>query len=93
MQLKTKEYREENNDFFNWLDENVEYKENGLLKLGETCQLYLNKAKVHSKETSKYKKEIQKYIKARYPNLKWEYGVVKVLEKSYNGWKNITIKD
>ena len=93
VQLKTNEYREENNDFYNWLDENIEYKQNGLLHLKQLCQLYLNKSKVHSSESCKYRKEIQKYIKEKIPNIKSEYGVVKIDGVTYNGWKNISLKE
>ena len=53
VQVKTNEYRQENNDFYNWMDENIESNEGSLLQVKDVCQLYLNKTKVHSKEASK----------------------------------------
>jgi P4 family phage/plasmid primase-like protien len=93
VKVKTNEYRQENNEFFNWLEENLEYSENGLLQLKDVCQLFLNKTKLHSRETSKYKKEIEKYIKEKYKNLKWEYNTVKIGDSTFKGWKGLTIKD
>jgi P4 family phage/plasmid primase-like protien len=92
IQLKTNEYRQENNDFYNWMEENIVYKENELLQLREVCQLYLSKIKIHSSLSSKYKKEIEKYIKEKYKGIKWEYGVVKIADGTYNGWKHLCIK-
>ena len=79
-------------NFYNWLEENIMYKENELLQLGETCQFYLNVLNVHSSVSSKYKKELERYIKEKYSSIKWEYGVVKINDITYNGWKHLCIK-
>ena len=79
-------------NFYSWLEENIMYKENELLQLGETCQFYLNVLNVHSSVSSKYKKELERYIKEKYSNIKWEYGVVKINDVTYNGWKHLCIK-
>ncbi|NBP01429.1 MAG: hypothetical protein EBU90_15075, partial [Proteobacteria bacterium] len=49
VQLKTKEYRQDNNDFYNWLDENICYKQGSVVKLNDVCELYLGK-KVNNKK-------------------------------------------
>jgi P4 family phage/plasmid primase-like protien len=90
--VKTNEYRQDNNDLYNWLDDNIEYKRDELLQLKDVCILYLGKTKVHSSVSSKYKKEIEKYIKERHPELKWQYDFVWVNERSYRGWKDLAIK-
>ena len=79
-------------NFYNWLEENIMYKENELLQLREVCQLYLGKIKIHSSVSSKYKKELERYIKEKYSSIKWEYGVVKINDITYNGWKHLCIK-
>jgi hypothetical protein len=84
---------QENDDFHNWLEENIQYKYNSLLQLGEVCELYLNTIKVHSSVSSKYKKEMEKYIKKKYKQVKSEYGVVKINDITYNGWKHLCIKN
>jgi P4 family phage/plasmid primase-like protien len=93
VQVKTNEYRQENNDFYNWMDENVEYKDNELLQLRDVCQIYTGKLKLHSSITSKYKKEIEKYIKEKYKSIKYEYGVIKINDKTFKGWKHLYIKE
>ena len=47
---------------------------------------------IHSSKSSVFRKKIEKYIKLKYDNLKWEYSVVRANEKTYNGWKNIKLK-
>ena len=48
---------------------------------------------------SKYKKEIEKYIKKRHKNIKYEYGKVRYNTDSEEnqsttyGWKGLAIKD
>jgi hypothetical protein len=85
--------KQENNHLYDWLDENIQYKQNSLLQLGEVCELYLNTIKVHSSVSSKYKKEMEKYIKKKYKQVKSEYGVVKINDVTYNGWKHLRIKN
>jgi P4 family phage/plasmid primase-like protien len=92
IQVKTNEYRQENNDFYNWMEENIIYKENELLQVKEVCSLYLGKTKVHSSISSKYKKELEKYIKEKFKNIKWQYGVVRIGDVAFNGWKHVCIK-
>ena len=93
VQVKTNEYRQENNDFYNWLVDNIEYSENSYLQLKDIIQIYTGKAKTHSSLSSKYRKETEKYIKEKYKTIKWEYGVIRVNDKTYKGWKDVCIKD
>ena len=89
--IKTNEYRQENNDFYNWLQENVIYKENEILQLKDICQLYLGKVKVHSSISSKYRKEMEKYIKEKHKNVRWEYDALWCNEKAVRGWKDLCL--
>ena len=75
------------------MEENIEYKEGSLLQLKEVCQMYLNKNKIHSSLSSKYKKEIERYIKEKYKNLKSEHGVIKIDDSTFRGWKHLFIKN
>ena len=95
IQMKTNEYRQENNDFYNWLEENIVYKENSLLQTKDVCELYLGKSKIYSKELSKFRKEIERWIKEKYRDkrIQWEYSTVRIGDKSYKGWKDLKICD
>jgi hypothetical protein len=83
---------DEENDFYNWLNKNIVYKENGVLNLTETVSLYLGKEILHSKELSKYKKDIEKYIKDKYPDLRNEYGRLSINSLRPRGWIHLCLK-
>jgi phage/plasmid-associated DNA primase len=94
VQVKTNEYRQENNDFYNWMDENVEQKIEGVLKLKDVCEMYTGKAKIHTSMSTKYRKEIEKYIKEKYKNVvKWEYRESTINGERYRGWSGLQVKD
>ena len=80
------------NDFQEWLRMNIIYKKNELLQLKDVCEIYLKEVNLHSSVSSIYKKEIEDCIRVRYPNVKYEYGVVKIGDKSCKGWKDIAIR-
>jgi len=90
VQLKTNEYREENNDFYNWLEENIEYKEGEVLKLSDTIELYTGK-KISSRQLGKYRKELEKYIKEKFKNIDFEYKQFWINDIKYKGWQNLFI--
>jgi phage anti-repressor protein len=80
-------------DFFNWLEQHIEYKRNGVLQVNDICKLYLDKHEnMHSTEVFKYKQEIQEFIKEKHPTLRWEYSAIRVNGKTYKGWKNLGIR-
>ena len=89
VQIKTNEYRQENNDFYNWLEENIQEKSGDTLQLVDVCNIFLGK-KVGPRIMTKYKKEIEKYIKEKYKHLKYEY---QKLDQKSRGWKDLCIKD
>lgn len=86
------EKENDNKKFENWLCENIVYKENGLLQLKDICQLYLNKSDIHSKLSSKFKNPVEIYIKTNFENLQWKYGVIRINNKTHNGWKHLSLK-
>ena len=96
VQVKTNEYRQENNDFYSWLEENIDYKENSILKSTDVAELFLGKPMGHKKkEINKYKKEIEKFIKEKFKQVKWEWGKVRGEDSksTTNGWKHLCISE
>lgn len=85
------EYCQKNNEFFNWLEDNIEYKPGCILQLAEVCELYLGE-KVGPRIMTKFKKEIEKYIKEKMSDVKFEYqkGIYK--DHFYRGWLNVSLK-
>lgn len=92
VQVKTNEYRAENNDFFNWLDENIVSNPSGVLNLKDVCDLYLNKSGVPSRTASKYKKEIEKYIKITFPSIQHQYKDTTLNGSKVKGWAGLQLK-
>ena len=93
VQVKTNEYRQENNDFYNWMDENIEKSNHGILKLKDVCQLYTEKQKIHSSLSNKYKKEIEKYTKEKYKDINHQYRDSSFNGERFKGWFGIQIKE
>ena len=93
VQVKTNEYRQENNDFHNWLDENIEEKRDSILKLKDVCELYSGKAKIPPKLSNKLKLEIEKYIKAKFKHLNEKYKDSSFNGERYRGWVDLQISE
>ena len=93
VQVKTNEYRQENNDFYNWMDENIEQDKNGILKLKDVSQLYTGKINIHSSLSNKYKKEIEKWIKEKHKNINHQYRISSYNGERYKGWLGLKIRD
>lgn len=93
VRVTTNEYREVNNDFYNWMCENIVEDDQSTLKLKDVCQTYLMKSKISSKESSRHKKELQKFIKQRFPHLNCEYQDTTYLSDKYKGWAKLKITD
>ena len=98
VKIRTNEYRQENNDFYNWLEENIEYSENEILKLKDIVETFLGRTVKKEREKSKYKKEIEKYIKDKFKHVKYEYGKVRYNNENDNnlkttyGWKHVKLR-
>ena len=93
VKIKTNEYRQENNDFYNWLDENIEEKKDSILKLKDVCELYSGKPKVSPKISNKLKLEIEKHIKAKYKHLNEKYKDSSFNGERYRGWIDLQISE
>ena len=92
VKLKTNEYRQENNEFWTWLDENIEYKEDSVLNLKDICETYLGKS-VPSRISSKYKKEIEKWIKSKYSIISEKYRDSTFNGEKVKGWIGIAFRE
>ena len=92
VQVKTNEYRQENNDFYNWLEENIIYKNGSILKLQDTIEIYIGK-KISTRQLGKYRKEIEKYIKDKFKNIEWEYKQFWIGDMKHKGWQNLEINE
>lgn len=92
VKFKTNEYRQENNNFITWVEDNIRLKTDSVLNLKDILQLYLGKS-VPSRVSSKYKKELEKYIKSKYPNLCDTYRDTSYNGAKVKGWIGLTLTD
>jgi hypothetical protein len=81
---------ESQDEFTKWLDENVVYKDDGILKLQDTVELFTGK-KISSRLLGKFRKEIESYIKIKFPKNCSDYHQFWIGDKKYKGWKNVQI--
>lgn len=80
--------------FYNWLQENIIYKHNEILKLKDIIETFLGNNVINDNEKSKYKKQIEQFIKNKFKNIKYEYGKVRYCNENQTtyGWKHLSLK-
>ncbi|NDC96137.1 hypothetical protein EB077_12590, partial [bacterium] len=91
VKVKTSEYRQENNDFYNWLKENVVEDANRYIRLKDICELYLSRTKVAPRDASKIRKEMEKYVKAHHPAINYKYQDSTMNSERYKGWARLAL--
>ena len=87
-------------DFENWLDENVEEKKYGILKLKNVCEKYLHKDIIEighlpPKYSSIYRIQIEKYLEKKYPYINpiyYAYRDSSFNGNRYRGWLGFQLK-
>ena len=77
-------------DFFNWCDENIQYKENSILKLSDVCELYIGK-KVPSRISTKLRKDIEDYINKKFSNINHLFQHTTINSINYRGWLHLQL--
>jgi P4 family phage/plasmid primase-like protien len=92
VKIKTNEYRQENNPFVTWLEDNIITKEESIINLKDVCFLYFGK-EISKREKTKTKKEVEKWISKTYPDLESVCKESRHNGNKYNGWKGFEIKD
>jgi hypothetical protein len=80
-------------EFVKWLDANIVYKVDTLLKLEDICKAVLDEENIHSSIKIKYKRIVETFLKINFPKVKHTLGKVRLYNKTYNAWKNVTIKE
>jgi prophage antirepressor-like protein len=86
------------NKLYKWLDDHIEAAgPNDYVDLKTLCERFLDKEIVQPRTSCKYKHEIEKYIKEKYPDIQWEFRQLCVNLVRTRGWlylrfKSISIK-
>ena len=89
------EYCQDDNNFYNWLDENICYKQGSVVKLNDVCELYLGK-KVNNKKMGKYKEQLDRYLTENKPKFNdscivWKDSYYN--NSKYKGWLHLAFSD
>lgn len=74
-----------------WLHENIVFKENNVLQLSDVCKQFTDKP-LYNYEKMKYKKQIDRFIKQNFTNLRCVYGIIKINDETFKGWENLCVK-
>jgi hypothetical protein len=83
-----------NMDFEEWLDQHIKESKNEseYIELKTVCELYLNRSKISSKTSTKYKTKIEEYIKDKFPRIYYAYRQLDSLPSRPRGWSNLQLK-
>lgn len=93
VKMKTNEYRKENNDFENWMEENITYKQGGILSLADCVELFTGK-KFSSRQLGKFTPQVEEFLKINFPTVKHKYGQFWVEGKGkLKGWQHVEISE
>lgn len=84
---------EDKDEFFDWMQDNVIEKRNGILNLKDVCELYLNKSNIPSRISNKFRLEVEKYIKRVYPRMSCQYKDTTYNCVKVRGWIGLVIKN
>ena len=92
IEIKKYQCNNKDNDFHNWLERNIQEKRNSILQLTDVCNGFLGK-NVGPRIMTKYKKEVEKYIKKNFKDIDYKYKNTTFEGKSYRGWRGLCIKN
>lgn len=96
--IEIKKYQCDNNikkdtdNFYDWLEENIQKKSGDVLQLIHVCKKFFGK-NVGPRTMTKYKDEIEKYIKKNFKDIDYKYKNTTFEGKSYRGWRGLCIKN
>jgi prophage antirepressor-like protein len=81
------------NKLYKWLDDHIEAAgPNDYVDLKTICERFLDKEIVQPRTSCKYKHEIEKYIKEKYPDIQWEFRQLCVNLVRTRGWLYLRFK-
>lgn len=80
----------EKHSFVEWMNKNIVYKKNHILKLSQVCESYFGN-KVGPRVMNAYKYYIEHWIKNNYPSFNHVYKISSLNNISYKGWLHFDI--
>jgi hypothetical protein len=76
-------------NFEKWICDKIYFCENSYMNLEEICSAFLGKNNINTHSKFKYKIIIENFIKNNIKNVKYNYGVIKIENKTFKGWKHL----
>jgi hypothetical protein len=81
------------NDYtYMWLENHIILCENNILNLKELCEYYYSNISVHSKLASILRKEVELFLKDKYPEITYNFRDTTFKNKKVRGWIGIGYK-
>lgn len=74
-----------------WLNKNVRYQKNNVLKLTDLLVSYLNQDNIYPRQASIYKATIENFIKNKFPNINHEYQNSSFYSIKYKYWRVLVL--
>lgn len=84
--------RSKNSRISNWLDENIIKHDESIVNLKDICNLCFGK-ELNKREKGKVRKEVETWLKQKFPELDFICKESRFNGCKYNGWKGISLKD
>jgi hypothetical protein len=84
--------KSKNNDFYNWLEENIIVNENTVIELKDISQRYYKK-EVNNHIKNRLKKQIEIWIKKNFNSMSSKYQDSRINNTKYRGWKGLMLRN
>jgi P4 family phage/plasmid primase-like protien len=92
VKMRTNEYRSDNSNLESWINENIKYNKNSILKLKEVVVEFTGQQKPHTSVSNKVRKEIEKWIKRNHPEEMFEMKHTTIAGENVRGWLNFSLE-
>jgi P4 family phage/plasmid primase-like protien len=89
--IKTREYAQDNNEYESWFMEHIIEKEDGVAQLQDVAKKFYNIDRVHSRDSSKIKSEMTKFLNLKFPDIESTCKKTTLKKISYNGWWGVEL--
>jgi P4 family phage/plasmid primase-like protien len=91
VKMRTNEYRNDNSNLESWLNENIKYNKNSILRLKEVVVEFTGQQKPHTSVSTKVRKEVEKWIKRNHPEETFEMKHTTIAGENVRGWINFSL--
>lgn len=90
IEMKLDGQNEQRDEFYNWLDQHIIENKNSFVLLKDISFLY-NQININNRDKNKLRKEIEKWILQKYPNIQKSLQYSRLNGIKYRGWKGLQL--